>query len=283
MSNKYIIVDDESIAKYFKDIKKSEKLTSEEEFLLAKKIKEGDQVALNKMVTSNLKFVIKVAKEYQGQGLSLADLIGEGNEGLIKAANKFDRDKGCRFISYAVWWIRQSIREALNNYSRTIRLPTNIVTKIYTTKKDKNKFILENGRAPQYGETFINSKGETIVEDFVAPTCKSYNSPIFNNDNNYENELLDVIPSDFETIYEGEDVKNKLIKEEIENILSVLTNRERDIVELYFGINKEHEGVTLEVIGDIYNLTKERVRQIKDKAIKKLRHNVHKLATLINE
>lgn len=284
MSNKYIIVEDESVVKYFKDIKKSEKMSPEEEYILSKRAQNGDRKALEKMVTANLKFVVKIAKEYQGQGLSLSDLINDGNEGLIKAATKFDRDKGCKFISYAVWWIRQSIRESLNNYSRTIRLPTNVVTKIYSNKKDTNRFMLENGRTPEYGEVYINNKGEEVVEDFVTPSCESFNINT-NDDDDYKNNLLDVIvDSSFETIYEIEGVREKRVKEEINNILSVLSKRERNIIELYFGINSDlEEGVTLEAIGDTYNLSKERVRQIKDKAIKKLRHNVHTLAILINE
>lgn len=281
--SKYIIVEDESITKYFKEIKKSSKLTSEEEIELSKKIQNGDQQAFNKLINANLKFVIKIAKDYQGQGLSLNDLISEGNEGLIKAAKRFDGSLGNRFISYAVWWIRQSIRESLNNNSRTIRLPTNIVGKIHSTKKDVNQFILKNGREPQYGEEFINNKGNVVVEDYVIPSCDSYNCSLKNSDNFYENELVNLIPCDNSTIYEGEDVKEEMIKKEINNILSILSDRERNIIELYFGIGKNHDGVTLEVIGDIYNLTKERVRQIKDKGIKKLRHNVHRLASLINE
>jgi RNA polymerase primary sigma factor len=265
---------DDSIAKYFKDVKKSIILTKEQEVDLAKRIKLGDQKAIHQLVKANLKFVISIAKEYQGQGLPLSDLINEGNYGLIKAASKFDHKKGFRFISYAVWWIKQSILQSLNDNARIVRLPANVISKISYLNKEITKFETENEREPIFGEIF--DKDNDIMSLVIYPRCASLNEVI----NEDGDELIDLIP-----IEDSEDSLeiDERLKNEINKTLSVLETRERMIIEAYFGINTDCRPMTLEAIGERYNLTKERIRQIKEKAIRKLRHNAHDLYNLINE
>jgi len=279
MSKKFVDYADDSIARYFKEVRKTDLLTPQEEVELAIRIQEGDAEAKEKLVKSNLKFVISIAKEYQGQGLALSDLINDGNEGLIKAAQRFDHTKGFRFISYAVWWIRQSIMQSLNDNSRLIRLPSNVVSKLSVIRKEIEKFESANGRAPVSGDTIIvDGKEEDFVE-FNYPVCASLNKAI----NEDGDELIEVIP---DATFEGPDSLNlqpDLIKTELTKTLDILDDRERDIVECYFGINREHEAMTLEAIGDKYDLTKERIRQIKEKAIRKLRYNVDNLHILLNQ
>lgn len=278
MSKVYINVNgDDNISKYFKDVRKSQLLTSEEEVELAKRILEGDEKAIERLCHSNLKFVISVAKEYQGQGLALADLISEGNLGLVKAARRFDHTRGFRFISYAVWWVRQSIIQSLNDNARMIRLPSNQIKRISDMKKEIEKFKFENERAPVYGD--IADDEGNLIDLLGGPTCGSLNETI-----NEEGDELYLLLEDKESLPEenfyGVDER---VKEEIDNVLSALSEREREIVESYYGINRDYDGMTLEAIGDKYGLTKERIRQIKEKAIRKIRHNAHGLFDVLND
>jgi RNA polymerase primary sigma factor len=276
MSKKFINFNDEdSLGKYFKEIRKSTILTQKEEIDLAKKIKRGNQNAINRLVNANLKFVVSIAKEYQGQGMPLSDLINEGNYGLIKAATRFDHKKGFRFISYAVWWIKQSIIQSLNENARVVRLPANVINKISQLNKEISKFELENEREPVFGEIF--DKYNEAFSLIKYPKHSSLNQ-IINEDGD---ELLELIPDDITDKDELEiDIK---LKEQINKTLSILNERERVIIELYFGINSGCESMTLESIGERYGLTKERIRQIKEKAIRKLRHNSHDLYSFVNE
>ncbi len=277
MSNKkFVNFDtDDSIAKYFKEVRKSVLLTPSEEVELAKKIKEGDAKATEKLVNANLKFVISIAKEYQGQGLPLSDLISDGNYGLIKAAQRFDHNRGFRFISYAVWWIKQSIIQSLNDNARIVRLPANVITKLSKLSKEIAKFEGDNERQPIYGDLLDDNNESLSMLSF--PKAASLNQMI----NEEGDELIELIPSETEDIDQLEiDV---MIKKELNKTLSVLDDRERMIIECYFGINTECESMTLEAIGEEYNLTKERIRQIKEKAIRKLRHNANALQILMNE
>ena len=275
MSKKFInFNNDDTLGKYFKEVRKSAILTQEEEIKLAKQIKKGDQNAINELVNANLKFVVSIAKEYQGQGLPLSDLINEGNYGLIKAASRFDHKKGFRFISYAVWWVRQSIIQSLNDNARVVRLPANIINKISQLNKEISKFESQNEREPVFGE--ILGKDKEVMALVTYPRHSSLNEVI----NEEGDELIELIPDDI--IEDALEVDNRL-KTQINKTLSVLDEREKAIIEAYFGINTECEPMTLESIGERYNLTKERIRQIKDKAIRKLRHNSHDLYSFINE
>jgi RNA polymerase primary sigma factor len=281
MSKKFVNdYSEDSIGKYFKEVRKSELLTPKEEVELAERIQDGDDVAIELLVKANLKFVISIAKEYQNQGLPLADLISEGNYGLIKAALRFDSTRGFRFISYAVWWIKQSIIQSLNDNSRMIRLPANVILKLAKIRKELEKFEFENERHASTGEIINKNKAEDEDSLIViqTPTVNSLNAPI----NEEGGELSELIPDTGEDVVEAYEMDQKL-KKELNETLSILDERERDIIESYFGINKEHVGMTLDDIGDRYGLTKERIRQIKEKAIRKLRHNAHNLFDLINE
>jgi len=276
MSRKYVNFDvEDNIGKYFKDVRKSIILTPSEEVKLAERIKEGDEKAVELLVNANLKFVISVAKEYQNQGLPLSDLISEGNYGLIKAAKRFDHEKGFRFISYAVWWIRQSILQSLNDNARMVRLPANIINKITYLNKEISKFEFINEREPVYGEIF--DKDKEVMDLIYFPKCLSLNETI----NEDGDELIELIPN-LDDEENQLDIDNR-VKDELQKTLSVLDEREKEIIENYFGINTNLEPMTLEAIGEKYNLTKERIRQIKEKAIRKLRHNANGLYSLINE
>jgi len=275
MSKKFVnFNNDDSLGKYFKDVRKSTILTQNEEIELAKKIKNGDQNAINKLVNANLKFVVSIAKEYQGQGLPLSDLINEGNYGLIKAATKFDHNKGFRFISYAVWWVKQSIIQSLNDNARVVRLPANVINRILQLNKEIAKFELENEREPIFGEIF--DKENEAISLVTYPRHTSLNEVI----NEDGDELIELIP---DNVDEEMFVVDNRLRDEINNALSVLNDRERAIIESYFGINIDCEPMTLEAIGERYGLTKERIRQIKEKAIRKLRNNAHDLYVLLNE
>jgi len=281
MSKKFVAdYGEDSIGKYFKEVRKSELLTPKEEVELAERIQDGDEVAIELLVNANLKFVISIAKEYQNQGLPLADLISEGNYGLVKAALRFDSTRGFRFISYAVWWIKQSIIQSLNDNSRMIRLPTNVILKLVKIRKELEKFEFENERHASTGEIINKNKAEGDNDLFViqTPTVNSLNAPI----NEKGGELSELIPDTGEDADEAYDMSQKL-KKELNETLSVLDDRERDIIESYYGINRSHVGMTLDDIGDKYHLTKERIRQIKEKAIRKLRHNSNNLFELIQE
>lgn len=275
MSKKFINYDtDETTSKYFKDIRKLKLITQEEEIELAKKIKKGDVSAIDKLVVANLKFVVTIAKEYQGKGLPLSDLINEGNFGLIKAASKFDYTKGFRFISYAVWWIKQSIIQSLNENARIVRLPANVINKLSYLSKEINKFEGENERKPIYGE--LVDKNNEILE--MIPNIVSMSL----------NEVINEDGDEFIDMLESEEVEDRVIldtkiKKGVESVLSNLDERERTIIESYFGINTDCEPMTLEAIGEKYSLTKERIRQIKERAIRKLRYNSDKLFYLKDE
>lgn len=260
-----------SLDKYLQEIGREGLITAEEEVILAKKIREGDQAALEKLTKSNLRFVVSVAKQYQNQGLSLPDLINEGNLGLIKAAKRFDETRGFKFISYAVWWIRQSILQALAEQSRIVRLPLNQVGSLNKINKAFSKLEQEFEREPSAEEL---STLLELPEDKVADTLRvsgrhvSMDAPFVNGE---DNSLLDVLVN-----YDSPRADNSLMSEslqkEIERSLSTLTERERDVIKLFFGIGLNH-GLTLEEIGAKFDLTRERVRQIKEKAIRRLKHN----------
>jgi RNA polymerase primary sigma factor len=258
-----------SLDKYLQEIGKEELITVEEEVELAQRIKKGDRQALEMLTRANLRFVVSVAKQYQNQGLSLPDLINEGNLGLIKAAEKFDETRGFKFISYAVWWIRQSILQALAEQSRIVRLPLNQVGSLNKLNKAFNKFEQENERTPtpeEMAETLEIPKEKIADTMRVSGRHVSVDAPFVEGE---DNSLLDVLVNN-----DSPKADNSLIGEslnrEIERALSTLTERERDIIKLFFGIGVQE--MTLEEIGERFGLTRERVRQIKEKAIRRLRH-----------
>ena len=261
---------DQSLEKYLQEIGEVPLLAPEEEIELAKRIKRSDQVALEKLTKANLRFVVSVAKQYQGQGLSLGDLINEGNLGLIKAANRFDETRGFKFISYAVWWIRQSILQALAEQSRVVRLPLNRVGALNKIGKALSALEQEFEREPSPSE--IADQLEMTPYE-VSDTLKisgkhlSLDAP-FNQDEN--SRLLDVLEND-ELPAPDTSLLNESLKIEVRRALATLTQREAEVVKLYFGLGREHP-LTLEEIGERFRLTRERVRQIKEKAIKRLRH-----------
>ncbi len=260
-----------SLDKYLQEIGREELITAEEEVVLAKKIKDGDQSALEKLTRANLRFVVSVAKQYQNQGLSLPDLINEGNLGLIKAARRFDETRGFKFISYAVWWIRQSILQALGEQSRIVRLPLNQVGSLNKINKAYSKLEQQFEREPSAEEL---ADMLDLPIDKVSDTMKvsgrhvSMDAPFANGE---ESSLLDVLVN-LDSPKADTGLMNESLSKEIDRALSTLTERERDVVKLFFGIGLNH-GLTLEEIGDKFDLTRERVRQIKEKAIRRLRHS----------
>jgi len=258
-----------SLDKYLQEIGKEELITVEEEVELAQRIKKGDQEALEKLTRANLRFVVSVAKQYQNQGLSLPDLINEGNLGLIKAAEKFDETRGFKFISYAVWWIRQSILQALADQSRIVRLPLNQVGSLNKINKAFSKFEQEHERKPSAEEL---ADTLDLPADKVADTLRvsgrhvSVDAPFVDGE---DNSLLDVLVNSDSPNADRSLIQESLAKE-INRALTTLTERESDIVRLFFGIGCQE--MTLEEIGERFGLTRERVRQIKEKAIRRLRH-----------
>lgn len=260
-----------SLDKYLQEIGREELITAEEEVILAVKIRAGDQVALEKLTKSNLRFVVSVAKQYQNQGLSLPDLINEGNLGLIKAAKRFDETRGFKFISYAVWWIRQSILQALAEQSRIVRLPLNQVGSLNKINKAYSRLEQQFEREPSAEEL---ADMLDLPIDKVSDTMKvsgrhvSMDAPFANGE---ESSLLDVLVN-LDSPKADTGLMNESLSKEIDRALSTLTERERDVVKLFFGIGLNH-GLTLEEIGDKFDLTRERVRQIKEKAIRRLRHS----------
>jgi len=259
-----------SLDKYLQEIGREELITVEDEVELAQRIRKGDQEALEKLTRANLRFVVSVAKQYQNQGLSLPDLINEGNLGLIKAAEKFDETRGFKFISYAVWWIRQSILQALAEQSRIVRLPLNQVGSLNKINKALSKFEQENERMPSPEELaeILDIPREKIADTLrVSGRHVSVDAPFVDGE---DNNLLDVlVNSDSPNADRG--LVNESLNKEIERALSTLTERERDIVKYFFGIGASE--MTLEEIGEYFGLTRERVRQIKEKAIRRLRHS----------
>ena len=258
-----------SLDKYLQEIGKEDLITVEEEVELAQRIKKGDQAALEKLTRANLRFVVSVAKQYQNQGLSLPDLINEGNLGLIKAAEKFDETRGFKFISYAVWWIRQSILQALAEQSRIVRLPLNQVGSLNKINKAYSKFEQEHERKPSPEEL---AESLELPADKVADTLRvsgrhvSVDAPFVDGE---DNSLLDVLVNNDSPNADRSLIMESLAKE-IHRALATLTERESDIIRLFFGIGCQE--MTLEEIGERFGLTRERVRQIKEKAIRRLRH-----------
>lgn len=259
-----------SLDKYLQEIGKEDLITVEEEVELAQRIRKGDQKALEKLTRANLRFVVSVAKQYQNQGLSLPDLINEGNLGLIKAAEKFDETRGFKFISYAVWWIRQSILQALAVQSRIVRLPLNQVGSLNKINKAFSRFEQENERRPSPEELAdsLDLPAEKVADTLrVSGRHISVDAPFVEGE---DNSLLDVFVNDDSPIADRTLI-NESLSTEVERALSTLTERERDIIKLFFGINTQE--MTLEEIGEKFGLTRERVRQIKEKAIRRLRHS----------
>ncbi len=259
----------QSLDKYLHEIGKVDLITAEEEVILARKIREGDQAALERLTKTNLRFVVSVAKQYQNQGLTLGDLINEGNLGLIKAAKRFDETKGFKFISYAVWWIRQSILQAIAEQSRIVRLPLYQVGSLSKISKAFSKLEQEFEREPSPEE--LADILETTV-DKISDTLSnsgrhvSMDAPFVQGE---ENTLLDVLENHEPNT--DSNLINESLSEEIRRSLSTLTEREREIIVLFFGLSTNHP-LSLEEIGEKFNLTRERVRQIKDKALQRLRH-----------
>ena len=257
-----------SLDKYLQEIGREELVSPEEEVELAQRIRKGDQEALEKLTRANLRFVVSVAKQYQNQGLSLPDLINEGNLGLIKAAEKFDETRGFKFISYAVWWSRQSILQALAEQSRIVRLPLNQVGSLNKINKALGKFEQENERQPSTEEL---ADMIDIPKDKIADTLRvsgrhvSVDAPFVEGE---DNSLLDVLPND-DSPSADRGLTNESLGTEIERALQILTVREREIIKSFFGIGCQE--MTLEEIGERLDLTRERVRQIKEKAIRKLK------------
>jgi len=260
----------QSLEKYLQEIGKVDLLTPEQEVDLAQRIKQGDQDALESLTKANLRFVVSVAKQYQNQGLSLSDLINEGNLGLIKAAQRFDETRGFKFISYAVWWIRQSILQALAEQSRIVRLPLNKVGSLNKINRAFSSLEQQFEREPSADELAevleINSdEVETTLS--VAARHISVDAPFVEGE---DNSLLDVLENNGTAKTDKHLAYQESLSKEIDRSLSTLTERQRDVIRLYFGIGVEHS-MSLEDIGEQFDLTRERVRQIKDKAINKLR------------
>jgi RNA polymerase primary sigma factor len=261
---------DGSLDQYLLDISRYPLITREEEVELARRIREGDQEALDKLVRSNLRFVVSVAKKYQNQGVSLSDLINEGNLGLIRAAHKFDETKGIKFISYAVWWIRQAILQALAEQSRIVRVPLNRAGTLHRIGKRANALLQELGREATHAEI---ADGMEITEEEVARTIAisqthlSLDAPLTPGE---DNKLLDYLPDEQHATPDVE-AFDKALTESIEAALGSLKEREARILRLYFGLDGS-EPMTLEEIGAMLGITRERVRQIKEKALSRLRH-----------
>lgn len=260
-----------SLDKYLQDIGKEELITPDEEVRLAQLIRDGDQLALEKLTRANLRFVVSVAKQYQNQGLSLPDLINEGNLGLIKAARRFDETRGFKFISYAVWWIRQSILQALAEQSRIVRLPLNQVGSLNKIKKETSRLEQKYERAPLSNEI---ADAMDVPEHKINAALRistkfvSMDAPLADDD---DMRFLDIYVNKEEPATDSELLRESLAQE-IQRSLSTLTEKERDVINLYYGIGMNH-GLTLEEIGAKFELTRERVRQIKEKAIRRLKHS----------
>ncbi len=259
-----------SLDKYLQEISRVELISVEEEVEFARRIRANDNVALNKLVKANLRFVVSVAKQYQNQGLSLPDLINEGNLGLIKAARKFDETRGFKFISYAVWWIRQSILQALAEQARIVRLPLNQVGSLNRIKKAKAEFEQEHHRAPNIKELaeMLDIPEKKLKESLnVRSRHVSVDAPFTTDD---ESNLLDVIENT-DSPFADSKLIDESLSDEIDRALTTLTMREKEIVKSFYGIQQAE--MSLEEIGDKFGLTRERVRQIKEKAVRRLRHS----------
>ena len=259
-----------SLDKYIQEIGKVDLITADEEVELAQRIKAGDQIALEKLTKANLRFVVSVAKQYQNQGLTLPDLINEGNLGLIKAAQRFDETRGFKFISYAVWWIRQSILQALAEQSRIVRLPLNKIGSINKINKTY-AFLEQSHERPPSAEEIAKELDMTIndVKESMKNSGRhvSMDAPLVEGE---DSNLYDVLRSG-ESPNPDRDLLHESLRTEIERALETLTPREADVIRLYFGLGNQHP-MTLEEIGETFDLTRERVRQIKEKAIRRLKH-----------
>ena len=259
-----------SLDKYLQEIGHEELLTTDQEVELAQRIRKGDKRALERLTKANLRFVVSVAKQYQNQGLSLPDLINEGNVGLIKAAEKFDETRGFKFISYAVWWIRQSILQAIAEQSRLVRLPLNQVGSVNKITRELNKFEQEHERKPSVDEI---AERVDLPEDKIADAMKansrhvSMDAPIADGE---DSSMIDFLSGDSSN--RGRGLAIESLKAEVSRILKLLTDKEQKVLRAFFGIDGSPE-MTLDEIGEKYNLTRERVRQIKEKALRRLRHN----------
>lgn len=259
-----------SLDKYLQEIGHEELLTTDEEVELAQRIRKGDKRALERLTKANLRFVVSVAKQYQNQGLSLPDLINEGNVGLIKAAEKFDETRGFKFISYAVWWIRQSILQAIAEQSRLVRLPLNQVGSVNKIARELSRFEQEHERKPSVDEI---AERVDLPEDKIADAMKansrhvSMDAPIADGE---DSSMIDFLAGDSSNTDRGLAIES--LKAEVSRILKLLTDKEQKVVRAFFGIDGSPE-MTLDEIGEKYNLTRERVRQIKEKALRRLRHN----------
>ena len=259
-----------SLDKYLQEIGKVELITADEEVELAQRIRQGDRIALEKLTKANLRFVVSVSKQYQNQGLSLPDLINEGNLGLIKAAQRFDETRGFKFISYAVWWIRQSILQALAEQSRIVRLPLNKIGSINKINKTYAKLEQEFEREPnaeEIAEVLDLTEAEVKESMKNAGRHVSMDAPLVQDE---DNNMYDVLKSD-EVVTPETELLYESLRKEIDRAISTLTQREADVDRLYFGLNGSHP-MTLEEIGEKFDLTRERVRQIKEKAIRRLKH-----------
>src|SRR5688572_311689 len=269
-SNKKISYDEGSLDQYLRDISAYPLINREEEVRLAQRIRVQDQEALDKLVRSNLRFVVSVAKKYQNQGVSLSDLINEGNLGLIRAAHKFDETKGIKFISYAVWWIRQAILQALAEQSRIVRVPLNRAGTLHRIGRRSNALLQELGREPSAEEI---ANGMDISIDEVRKTISisqahlSLDAPMTPGE---DNKLLDYLPDEYNPS-PSDNAFDTALKEAIQDSLDSLKPREAKILRLYYGLDS-HEAMTLEEIGSVLGITRERVRQIKEKALNRLRH-----------
>lgn len=259
-----------SLDKYLQEIGHEELLTTDQEVELAQRIRKGDKRALERLTKANLRFVVSVAKQYQNQGLSLPDLINEGNVGLIKAAEKFDETRGFKFISYAVWWIRQSILQAIAEQSRLVRLPLNQVGSVNKITRELNKFEQEHERKPSVDEI---AERVDLPEDKIADAMKansrhvSMDAPIADGE---DSSMIDFLSGDSSNT--DRELSIESLKAEVSRILKLLTDKEQKVLRAFFGIDGSPE-MTLDEIGEKYNLTRERVRQIKEKALRRLRHN----------
>lgn len=259
-----------SLDKYLQEIGHEELLTTDQEVELAQRIRKGDKRALERLTKANLRFVVSVAKQYQNQGLSLPDLINEGNVGLIKAAEKFDETRGFKFISYAVWWIRQSILQAIAEQSRLVRLPLNQVGSVNKMTRELNKFEQEHERKPSVDEI---AERVDLPEDKIADAMKansrhvSMDAPIADGE---DSSMIDFLSGDSSNT--DRELAIESLKAEVSRILKLLTDKEQKVLRAFFGIDGSPE-MTLDEIGEKYNLTRERVRQIKEKALRRLRHN----------
>ncbi len=270
ISNSFTNRESASLDKYLQEIGHEELLSTDEEVELAQRIRKGDKRALERLTKANLRFVVSVAKQYQNQGLSLPDLINEGNVGLIKAAEKFDETRGFKFISYAVWWIRQSILQAIAEQSRLVRLPLNQVGSVNKITRELNKFEQEHERKPSVNEI---AERVDLPEDKIADAMKansrhvSMDAPIADGE---DSSMIDFLSGDSSNT--DRELAIESLKAEVSRILKLLTDKEQKVLRAFFGIDGSPE-MTLDEIGEKYNLTRERVRQIKEKALRRLRHN----------